>query len=232
MQKKVFLGLGVLIAVVGIGFAIGKLASRAPAPKAQPPVEVADPVMPTNPPAKAPAPTPTPVRPVRTPTHRPTAPVTNLTVIPVVPEVAPATNQMLVNTNWEAQLDEILSSDTDDTNKVKQMFAMFPDLPEDGQEEMAQHLSNLVEDEDYAPLGQLLTNAKLPEEVLDVLIGDLLNRPNAVKLPLFLDIARNPGHAKAEEARELLELYLDEEYGSDWGKWQQKMQEWLKENPD
>ena len=109
---------------------------------------------------------------------------------------------------------------------------MFPRLPEDGQVEVAQHLSNLVEDEDYASLGQLLKNAKLPEPVLDVLMGDLLNRPNAVKLPLFLDLARDPAHAKAEEAKDLLELYLDEDYGTDWNKWQQKMREWLKENPD
>jgi tripartite-type tricarboxylate transporter receptor subunit TctC len=29
-----------------------------------------------------------------------------------------------------------------------------------------------------------------------------------------------------------LELYLDEDYGSDWATWQQKVEQWLKDNPD
>ena len=65
---------------------------------------------------------------------------------------------------------------------LEPQFEMFPNLPEDGKEEVAQHLSNLVADEDYAPLGKLLTDATLPESVLDVLMADVLNRPNAVKL--------------------------------------------------
>ena len=45
---------------------------------------------------------------------------------------------------------------------------------------------------------------------------------------------RNPQHPDASEAKDLLELFLDpdEEYGNDWNKWQTKMAQWLKENPD
>jgi hypothetical protein len=129
-------------------------------------------------------------------------------------------------------VDEILASEMDDTNKVKQLFEIFPRLPEDGQIEVAQHLSNLVPDESYAPLGKLLENAKLPEDVLDVLMADALNRPNSVKLPTLLDVAQNPDNSKAGEAKDLLELYLDEDYGADWSQWRQKLQAWLKENPD
>lgn len=140
---------------------------------------------------------------------------------------APGTTNLFVD--WEDKLDDILASEEDDTNKVSQLFAIFQRLPEDGQEEVAQHLSNLVANENYAPLGQLLQNAKLPESVLDVLMGDALNRPNSVKLPLLLDIARNSDHPKADEAKDLIGLYLDED---DPAKWPQKLQEWLKENPD
>jgi hypothetical protein len=109
---------------------------------------------------------------------------------------------------------------------------MFPRLPEDGQVEVAQHLSNLVPDENYAALGKILKDAKMPEAVLDVLLADLLNRPNSVKLPSLVDVASNPQNAKAGEAKDLLELFLEEDYGTDWTKWQAKMEEWLKENPD
>ncbi len=61
---------------------------------------------------------------------------------------------------------------------------------------------------------------------------DVLNRPNSVKLPLLLDLARDPQHPKASEAKDILELFLEEDYGNDWTKWQAKLDQWLKDNPD
>jgi hypothetical protein len=136
------------------------------------------------------------------------------------------------NAEWEDKLEAILRSEGEDSEKTKQLFAMLPQLPEDGQVEVAQHLSNLVSDQDYAPLGKMLADPKEPEGVLDVLIADLLNRPNATKLPMLLDVAKNSQHPKAVEAKDLLELYLEEDYGQDWAKWQAKTDQWLKDNPD
>jgi hypothetical protein len=135
-------------------------------------------------------------------------------------------------TNWEDKVDEILGADGDEAEKAKKMLEMFPRLPEEGKVEVAQHLSNLVPDEGYEPLGKILTNSTLPEDVLDVLLSDALNRPNSIKLPLMLDIAQDPQHPKTAEAKDMLELFLEEDYGSDWPKWQAKMEQWLKENPD
>ncbi len=223
-MRKVLIGIGVVVGIVVAGLLLANwLGGQGPAPKPGP---VAEKPVATEP-LPAPQPETNPSSKTRpAPGGRPAMPQPSL-----IASTTPQTNAV-GGTNWEDTLDEILVSDSDDTNKVKELFAMFPRLPEDGQVEVAQHLSNLVEDEDYAPLGRLLKNSRLPESVLDVLMGDLLNRPNAVKLPLFLDLARDPNHAKAGEAKDLLELYLDEDYGTDWTKWQQKMQEWLKENPD
>jgi hypothetical protein len=134
--------------------------------------------------------------------------------------------------NWEDKLEDILGSDAVESAKARQLLAIFPRLPEDGQVEVAQHLSNLVADEDYTPLGKLLTDPKESEGVLDVLMVDVSNRPNALKLPLLLEIAREQEHPKAAEAKDLLELYLEEDYGTDWNKWQGKLEQWLKDNPD
>jgi len=133
---------------------------------------------------------------------------------------------------WEEKVDQILTSDGEDTNKASQMLEMFPRLPEDGKVEVAQHLSNLTPDQDYASLRKLLTDASLPESVLDVLLADALNRPNSLKLPSLLDVARDPQNPKAEEAKQVLQLFLDEDYGTDWTTWQAKMDAWLKDNPD
>jgi hypothetical protein len=98
--------------------------------------------------------------------------------------------------------------------------------------EVAQHLANLVADENYAPLAKYLTDSSLPESVLDVLLADVLNRPNSVKLPALLDVAKDDKNPKASEAKDLLELFLEEDYGKDWAQWQTKMEQWLKDNPD
>ncbi len=213
---------GLVIIVVVIGALIGVMATR----------RAEDVPAPTTQPLAGPEPL------VKTPTATGTG---ALSVKPLaqkgqvtIPTTAPVTP--VVNTNalpdWEDRLDDILGNDDEDKVKTTKLLELFPRMPEEGQEETARHLANLVEDEDYAPLGSYLTNATLPESVLDVLIQDVLNRPNELKMPLLLDVAKEPGHPKAEEARDLLELFLEEDYGTDWARWQTAMQKWLKDNPE
>lgn len=222
MQKsaKFLIGIGILAGIVGAGILVGWWGSREkPVPQTRRPLETQT-IMPA------------PQNPSLAKMNEPASPVETVagrTSTPPVTNTSPAVATTNLVAEWEDKLDDILGSEQDDTNKVKQLFEMFPRLPEEGQAEVAQHLSNLVPDDNYTPLGQLLQNAKLPESVLDVLISDLLNRPNSVKLPELLLVAQNPDHPKADEAKDLIELYLDED---DPAKWPQKMQEWLKENPD
>jgi hypothetical protein len=157
------------------------------------------------------------------------APLVISNVPPVI--AVNATNAASTN-DWEEKIDDIIGSDDPDTNKVAKLYALFPTLPPDGQEEAAQHLSNLVDDEDYAPLGEMLKNDKLPEGVLDELLADALNRPNNLKLPVLLTVASDENHAKHDEAKDLLELYLGEDYGTDWNSWGTHMTNWLQQNPD
>jgi hypothetical protein len=146
---------------------------------------------------------------------------------PGAPKVAPG--QMA---DWDEKVSDVLGAEGDEKDKAKKLIDMFPHLPPEGQEEVAHHLSNLVADEDYAPLSNFVTNSALPEAVLDVFVEDVFNRPNAVKLPLLLDIAQDPQHPRASEAKDVLELFLEEDFGSDWTKWHAKMDKWLKDNPD
>jgi hypothetical protein len=216
MQKfsKVLIGIGILAGIVAAGIVIGWWGSRGSAPPPTPSVAIPTPVQSPN------------NRPPSTGAESTTA-AANPTVVATTTTVPAGATNLLAD--WEDKLDEILGSDEDDTNKVKDLFAVFPRLPEEGQAEVAQHLSNLVSDDNYTPLGQLLQNTKLPDSVLDVLMSDVLNRPNSVKLPQLLQVAQNPDHPKADEAKDLIELYLDED---DPAKWPDKMQQWLKENPD
>jgi hypothetical protein len=217
---------GVLVVVIAIGVGIGMLSSDKPARNAgdQPA------------PAVQPAPADNSTLPgavSQTPPIKPL--IKNASPIQPAPQNPPQltvpTPQNVI-TNWEARLDDILEADVEENEKAKQMAEILPNLPAEGQMEVAQHLANLTLDEDYAMVGRFLTDATLPEDVLDVFIADSLNRPNAVKLPLLLEVAQNPQHPKAEEAREILELFLEEDYGTNWQQWKIKLDEWIKNNPD
>lgn len=200
-------------------------ANNAPAPEATPETS----------PTISPAPTPVP--PTRlTPPATPRT--TTQPVVAVAPSAAVTPAAQGAITNWEERIDDLLTTDGAEDKKALQMLAMLPNLPEDGQVEAAQHISNLLPDEQYAALAPVLTNAQTAEAVLDVLMTDVLNRPNGVKLNTLMEVARIPNHPKAEEAFDVLEVFLDD---VDWdavkttGNWNQAITEkdkWLKENPD
>ena len=134
------IGFGVLLGIVAAGLLVGWWGSRgtAPSPAASPSTQLPG----SSPDARVPAMSADSNPPVEI-----TAPAVAATNAPAT---TAATNLLA---GWEDKLDEILGSDQDDTNKVKDLFAIFPRLPEEGQTEVAQHLSNLVPDDNYAGWG-------------------------------------------------------------------------------
>src|SRR5262245_15315479 len=151
-MRKVFFTLGIIAAVVAAGAMLGWLAGRGPG--TQNPPDASTVVHTTG--EQHPAP------PIVT-THGGVKPRTGTNASPENSALVSETGNTGTETNWEDKLETILNSETDDTNKVNQLFVMFPHVPVDGQTELAQHPSNLVEDEHYAQLGQLLKDGHLPE---------------------------------------------------------------------
>ena len=185
-------------------------------------------------PVTQPAPVPPPeTRPIRTNRTglftRPTRPRTVRTNL--APAQVSITDTNLIAGGDEA-MDEVLRGEGEPNDKAKKLLELFPQLPADVQVEAATHIANLIADADYAPLGRHLVNTNTLPEVQDVILADLLGRPNALKLPWLLEVARTPAHEKAPEAKELLELYLEKDYGNDWEAWQSNLAQWLKDNPD
>jgi hypothetical protein len=200
-----------LVVIVGIGIGIGWLATRPPQSAEPAPVgSTTD----DNTSKPAAAPSPGPIQPVTANASAgPTA--SGMTVV-----------------NWQDQIGDILASDSDTSNKCSDLFHLFPRLPESGQIEAAHHLSNLVDDENYASLGKILTDPTTSSNVDDVLMLDVMNRPSHLKLPTLLQIASNPGHPEAADARSKLAMYLEDDYGTDWYLWQNKINDYLTNNPD
>ena len=216
--SKLLVAFGIIAGVVLVAIALSRRGSNGP--------ETATRISATEPAPPAPAETNRPSFFTKRPRRQPTPPAANSQPLDAP---AAATN---FTSAWEDKFDEILGSASPDEDKARQMLEIFPRLPADGQEEAAQHLSNLLPDQDFGLLQAHLTNAALAENVLEVLLDDVLNRPNSLKLPALLEVARSPQHPKAAEAKDFLELFLEEDYGDDWAKWQTRMQEWLKDNPD
>jgi hypothetical protein len=161
-----------------------------------------------------------------TPRSRPRSGKTNSAAVSVF---VTGTNQIV---DWEETIDAVLHPEGEPGAKAKALLALFPRFPEAGQVDAAQHIANLLADADYEALGRYFVNTNTSIAVQDVIMANLLGRPNSLKLPLLLEAARTPGNAKANDAKELLELYLEKDHGEDWEAWQKNMAEWLKENPD
>jgi len=168
----------------------------------------------------------TTVQPAATPKVATTEPAVAPTEAATEVAAVPATG----DGQWQDALDQVLTSEGEPEQKAERLLRMLPLLKEEAQVEVSQHLVNFVSDEGYKPLAQILTNATTAEAVDGVLMTDLLNRNDGIKLPLLLSLARNEGHPKHGEAKELLELYLQENHGDDWTQWESSVTNYLAQN--
>jgi hypothetical protein len=133
--------------------------------------------------------------------------------------------------DWGQRLDDILLGDDDENGKADKILALIPGAPAEAQQELAQHLVNMVQDDHYDGTAEMLTNAATPPDVSDVLMNDLLNRNNAMKLPMLLAIARNDNHPLKGQALDLLGLLTQEDIGTNWDQWSSTIDTWLQNNP-
>jgi hypothetical protein len=134
--------------------------------------------------------------------------------------------------NWKTGVNDVFSSGGTTAEQAKSLLAQFPNLPPAGQYEVAHHICNLLPDDAYGPWAGYLTNAATAPEVLTVIYADLMQRPNSLKLPLLLQLARTPSHPRSGDAAQLLRNTLGADYGSDWATWRVRLQAWLQAHPD
>jgi hypothetical protein len=227
LLQKAGLGLGSMntrllgiLAVIVVAICIGAMWFLNSTPPV--PVVVTPPITPA-PATSAPA-TPEPVRPIPRDTPKIAARTESTPAKPTERPQPPATKPMA---DWEIKIDQVLQTNADESQTAQMLINLLPTLPPEGQEEAAQHISNLILDKDYNKVAALVKNPGLPEDVLDVFVTDLMNREDEVKLPILLDIAKIPNHPHHEEAVTDLQIFLDEDYGKDWTKWEAAMKSYL-----
>jgi hypothetical protein len=183
-----------------------------------------------------------------------TTPVENATPAPATPQPAVADNGVVPSTpqprgtttavarntkpnpaepprpltDWERKIDEVLNSGNGETETAQLLINLLPTMPPEGQAEAAQHISNLILDKDYGRIMPMLKNPSLATEVHDVLVSDLMNREDQVKLPALLEIAKIPNHPYHDEAMTDLQIFLDQDNGNNWSKWDGAVREYLR----
>jgi len=207
--SKIVWGLGWLILAIVLGCGIGLLVSKNGSRKVDEPP--ATPVMEASPATNA--------EPVVS------NPITN------APKTV-ATESVPKPLAWNDKLNDVLVSEASEDAKANQILAMMATAPDEGKVELAQHLANLTSDENYSGAADLLTNATTLPGVQTVLMNDLLNRNNNLKLPTLLAVARNDAHPLHSEAKDVLELVLQTDKGTNWDEWQTTVDLWLKDNQD
>lgn len=141
-------------------------------------------------------------------------------IVPVDPvHTFPATNRTV-------------TSSTDPGSAPVRVAAAFASMPSAERTHLAERLVAELTDDQFPRLVPLLTQPNMPEEVLDVLMADALGRRSSLSLPAMLEVNRVPDHPKAVDAFEILQLYLDADYGDDWAAWETALNAWLAANPD
>lgn len=218
---KTLLVVGLIATVIAVGFWVARV-FQSPVADTAPEVDTA-----SGPVNTGTSPPRTSVRQIA-PAIEPPAPnpATTLETTTVMTAASPPIS------DWEDKIHDVLSLEAAPSEVGKKFLELLPHLPSEGRIAALEHAANLLADADYEPMGKLFTDPKISEDEIEILMRDVLNRANAIKLPLLLQVARTPDHLKAGEAREILEVFLGEDYGQEWDKWQSKLDEFLKENPE
>jgi hypothetical protein len=138
-----------------------------------------------------------------------------------VPELPP----ILLDRGNDAPSDKKIDAmtqrtDLSDTARARMLIAMLPALPEKVLARAAEEAVTRLPDADYtAALRPTLINPQTHGMAMSVLFADLMQRPNAITLPILVSIAQDSNHPYAQHARENLQFLLGQDFGADWAKW-------------
>jgi hypothetical protein len=103
------------------------------------------------------------------------------------------------------------------------ILANWKDLSDPGRTAAAQHLANLVADDQFQPVANILLDLKSSRDVQSILFADILNRQDSVKWPLIMKVLETKDHPLSQEARTILTVVLGRDFGDDWSKWQERV---------
>jgi len=87
----------------------------------------------------------------------------------------------------------------------------FREMSEDSRMEEIHHTMNLLPDESIAVIYGVLFDKTQPEDIMDVIFSDILNRDESIKILMMREIAKDPTHPMYEESVRILEITDDDD---------------------
>lgn len=148
------------------------------------------------------------------------------TDMPLIPPLPLQTGELA----WEASIRSVLSREkTTEAEKAIGLFQLLPGMPAEGAETCAEEAVKRLPNTEYRHAQAVVTNPGTYGLALGVLFTDLMERPDNLRLPTLVSIARNAAHPYAEPAHSNLELLLGQDFGQDWARWESAIREKIKE---
>lgn len=125
--------------------------------------------------------------------------------------------------------------DMADDNKALALLNKVYTSPDEPTKVVAmEYATQLMSDEQFKKLkSQILSlNDTGGEDMQGTILRDILTRAENVRMPALVDLLRRPPNPGQQEVREILEAYLDVDYGTDIPKWDAAVRQWLVENDE
>lgn len=136
------------------------------------------------------------------------------------PEEPAAAGGGIQTVPWQTTIATINSQSDPARIVAAKLSAVLPTFPPDGQMETAQQIVKLQTDDDYTVAESLYFSPTAPEPVKRLVFEDLMNRPNALKLPILVRTVGQTGHPLHAEALDNLQLFVGRDVGDDPLLWQ------------
>ena len=149
-------------------------------------------------------------------------------------EVAKAAGSGISQPAWEKAADDVIGniqSPTDHPAACREMIKLVKTSPAAAQGTLAKHIVNLADDGAYMEAFALMDDRTLSPKFHKTISAELLNRPDAIKLPGLLKIASSEWHPFREKALPILGTLTGEDAGEDWAKWAKIVQDKLNTQP-
>jgi hypothetical protein len=119
-----------------------------------------------------------------------------------------------------------------DEEKVERFLGMIPQLSEKGKSTAMDYTTQLIKDEDYVRLRPRLLRLADTDELREVVMLDMLTRDDGIKMLSLVELLKTPSKTTKADAREILEAFLEKDYGDDPTKWDAPVRQWIAENQD
>ena len=107
---------------------------------------------------------------------------------------------------WTDEADETKRPTLKDIDNFVEQFRR---VPEDRKDECIHRALNLIPDGNIMLLAGVLTDKSQPEEIVDAVFSDILNRDEDVKVPVMKEIIKDPKHPCWKDAAWILDVTRD-----------------------